>query len=1003
MGDRNIETLLKTGSWTIPSRSRSPHPYVYHETLEAHVSNESSDRRPYEDDQPSRSHNYSSSRDYSDRPTREYSDRPAKPYHDEPPKTYNDGPTRSYNDIPARYRETPSYYSDVRPQSNISVPKSKRAPRPLVEEEHESLAKESAESLAGVVSDEEPPYRGEVDQQPLLLPVHEHNPERRFVIIPGAGEDGSATEDEHYETNTCRKYVIVPPNEEGKDKKESKDDKGDRKPAETAKRQELPRRKSHQDLPRLDTHLDERDQDPTARVRRSNSRHDREKPVIDQDSWDRPSARDERSARPGPPRDDELLTPAVKYSNSTRRDREYRAYDTGKNPASARSPSTRGDRVDPRTTSDNRGPSTRLDPGYPPSAGGHKRASSTVSGPPRDDRTRDRPRSMVYPIGNFEGFDDGGADDIMSFMAPGINFDPSRKKPETSPQRGPQSSQHRNHRAGEGMPIPQAYVARHGRSNTRERNDYSSDDSHRGRRQPRGERPYPTHPSMEPEYPPEMVSPEQARVPKPRTGSPLPFPTDDSPDPSPQHATFPRHTRGRSDYRSNSPSPPRRRGTGHGRDASMSTSSQPGSMAGSLGRTNGLDSRRPQAKNPAIGILRQESSLDPKSPVMYWQKGRFDPLDETSSPAAQVISVRRYLEDASKGLLPQLPTCHFQNPTSPYKASEAGQWMTLQRAENFIICPDCYKDVFANSTYQHLFLPAPPPQQPVSCDFGSQFWYRIAFILSLKHNHTDLRLLQAASLVAARHQPCAGGVRATRIWYGILSPNSRHPRPIPGFEVCSSCAKTCEALLPNLAGVFVPLDNNEPMKGTCEMHYSPDRKRFMDLWDHLEGVSDQAVKMMMAPDLVLLADKVRDTVHYEECKRNTPLRNKKWFMMERLPEMTVCGECFWEVVVPLLEQGRQDGGDVKGEIPRNFYKHMQRVEGLASCQLYSERMRNVFRLAAERADWRFLEKEVLERMRAIVEIEKRYKVLMEMKREGADEEMVEGEVQELIRKLKVVE
>ncbi|KAK4171958.1 hypothetical protein QBC36DRAFT_83015 [Triangularia setosa] len=986
MGDRNIETLLKTGSWTIPSRSKSPHP----------------DRRPY-DDQPPRSYNDPPTRDYSDRPTREYNDRPTRSYNDEPPRSYNDGPTRSYNDIPARYRETPSYYSDVQTRSNISVPRSKRPPCPLVEDEHESLAKESGESLVGVASDEEPPYRGEVDQQPLLLPVHEHNPERRFVIIPGAGEDGSAAEEEHYEANTCRKYVIVPPNEDDKDKKENK---GDKNPAETAKRQELPRRKSHQDLPRLDTHFDEGGHDTNPQIRRSNSRHNKEKPVIDQDSRDYPGARDDRSARPGPPRDDELRTPAVKYSSSGRRDREYRAYDTGKSPASARSPSTRGDRVDPRTASDNRASSSRLTPGYPPSAGGHKRASSTVSGTPRDDRSRDRPRSMVYPIGSFDGFDDGGADDIMSFMAPGINFDTSRKRPETSPQRGPRN---RNHRAGEGMPIPQAYVARHGRSGTREKNDYSSDDSHRGRRQPRGERPYPTQPSMEPEYPPELVSPEQTRAPpKPRTGSPLPFPTDDSPDPSPKYGTFPGHRRGRSDYRSNSPSPPvsppRRRGTGHGRDASISTSSLPGSMAGSLGRTNGLDSRRPQAKNPAIGILRQESSLDPKSPVMYWQKGRFDPLDETASPVTQVVSVRRYLEDAGKGLLPQLPHCRFPNPTSPQKASEAGQWMTLQRAENFIICPDCYKEVFANSTYQYLFLPAPPPQQPVSCDFGSQFWYRIAFILSLKHNHTDLRLLQAASLVAARHQPCAGGVRATRIWYGILSPNSRHQHPIQGFEVCSSCAKTCEALLPNLAGVFIPLDNNEPMKGTCEMYYSPERKRFMDLWDHLEGVSDQALKLMVAPDLVLLADKVRDTVHYEECGRNRPLRNRKWFMMERLPELTVCGECFWEVVVPLLEQDRQgEGGDVKGEIPRNFYKQMQRVEGLASCQLYSDRMRNVFRLAAEHGDWRFLEGEVLGRMRAIEEIDKRYKVLMGMKREGADEEAVEGEVQELIRRLKVVE
>lgn len=66
--------------------------------------------------------------------------------------------------------------------------------------------------------------------------VYEYNFERWFVIIFGVGEDGFVIEDEYYEINICWKYVIVLLNEEGKDKKESKDDKGDRKFVEMVKR-----------------------------------------------------------------------------------------------------------------------------------------------------------------------------------------------------------------------------------------------------------------------------------------------------------------------------------------------------------------------------------------------------------------------------------------------------------------------------------------------------------------------------------------------------------------------------------------------------------------------------------------------------------------------------------------------------------------------------------------------------------------------------------------------
>lgn len=56
-------------------------------------------------------------------------------------------------------------------------------PPASVESEAESLAKEHVTSPSSVVSDEEPPSRGEREQCPVIMEVHEYNPERRFVIM----------------------------------------------------------------------------------------------------------------------------------------------------------------------------------------------------------------------------------------------------------------------------------------------------------------------------------------------------------------------------------------------------------------------------------------------------------------------------------------------------------------------------------------------------------------------------------------------------------------------------------------------------------------------------------------------------------------------------------------------------------------------------------------------------------------------------------------------------
>jgi len=249
-------------------------------------------------------------------------------------------------------------YEPSRP--NIGIPRvaklpsrAKQPPPPCVEDEDESLAKEHLSSVVSDSSDEGPKHRGDIDQQPILLPVHEHNPERRFVIVPGAaGEDEPKTAQARYDANTCRKYVIVPSEKDGESGESGNEDKRKRdspkenpsrfeeeRPGSRKGRPEIVKRKSHQDLPRLTTDLHPEEPEPS--IRRSSSRRDREKPLVHQDAQGYSSSRDRSSARPS---DNDFLSPAaVKSKSARRRDRAYSDVRSDAGPRSGRSPSTRRD------------------------------------------------------------------------------------------------------------------------------------------------------------------------------------------------------------------------------------------------------------------------------------------------------------------------------------------------------------------------------------------------------------------------------------------------------------------------------------------------------------------------------------------------------------------------------------------------------------------------------------------------------------------------------------
>lgn len=400
---------------------------------------------------------------------------------------------------------------------------------------------------------------------------------------------------------------------------------------------------------------------------------------------------------------------------------------------------------------------------------------------------------------------------------------------------------------------------------------------------------------------------------------------------------------------------------------------------------------------PVMPSLDQEASFDRPSPGLpppeprvsssqlsqdtAWQPAPFDPTKDGLKVDQPTMSYRRYSEDIGRGELPEIPDC-------PRRKGAIGKadWLALPRCDNFNICPTCYTAVFDKSPFRNEFVPMPfrPADKLIVCDFGSSPWYRIAWLLTIKNGQAGLRLFHQIAQIAnmASSQPCPGDRESVRVWYSIRDP--RQQSTLADFSVCYECCKTIEILLPNLTGIFVPQQPAAvPSRSYCSMHFHPTRKRFVLYFDALETVSNDALANASAPDLTRLSRVIGRLAAFAECRQDRPVRDQSWHVMQYLPEFTVCGECFEEVVKPDLEAG---------VVARNFYMKPQRLP-VATCHLYSKRMREIFERACRRSDPQYLENKVLERQTIQADIQGR---MQHLYRYGDRDDRTNREVDRLL-------
>ncbi|KAF2447199.1 hypothetical protein P171DRAFT_355947 [Karstenula rhodostoma CBS 690.94] len=316
-----------------------------------------------------------------------------------------------------------------------------------------------------------------------------------------------------------------------------------------------------------------------------------------------------------------------------------------------------------------------------------------------------------------------------------------------------------------------------------------------------------------------------------------------------------------------------------------------------------------------------------------------------------------------------LPSCPRSEPSSKYN-----DWYTLQNCPSFDICPSCYEGVFADTPFSRYFTQARRYERPVErcCDFSSP-WMRLAWLLTIKQRRQSLDLLYTLVTISDQERPCPGdrelGADHT-VWYGISDP--RDGIHVANFALCPCDLRMIEELFPSIKGYFTRIPSSTspyiiPPTYTCSLRVKS--RRFPKFLDLLVELDAEAQALNQHPHIARFVQLAREHAFKAECQRDKPLLHKAWHFIPVLPELTVCQECFDELIWPHLAPPSSSSPSAPSTIPKLFTRIIQPVPGEdpelgSSCCLYSPRMRNIFETAVQEENFGYLERQVLERKRA---------------------------------------
>ncbi|KAJ5980567.1 hypothetical protein N7481_007865 [Penicillium waksmanii] len=304
-------------------------------------------------------------------------------------------------------------------------------------------------------------------------------------------------------------------------------------------------------------------------------------------------------------------------------------------------------------------------------------------------------------------------------------------------------------------------------------------------------------------------------------------------------------------------------------------------------------------------------------------------------------------------------------------------WYTLKGLTHLEICPTCMSQI-AHSRYRDFFTPSlsKPPNQAVRCAF-SNAWVRLAWTQMIKKQHDSLEMLYQMTRPPPGTRPCPGRTITDQTWHRVIDPDTG--LYLPRFQVCGTCARKVRILMPPHRDTFHHCP--EPSERVCD--FVTNSPRFVQFIDLLDSAATRAeLDPSRRPDTREFLSYARRKVVLRDCRRDRPTMST-WHYIPALPELSVCEDCYDEVVWPLAKNNHS--------IARMFSTSMRLLPGdgpnrcrEATCQLYSARVRARFRDAVLKGDFPALKSVALRRFEAEQRFRDRREELLIAEKRGYD-------------------
>ena len=305
---------------------------------------------------------------------------------------------------------------------------------------------------------------------------------------------------------------------------------------------------------------------------------------------------------------------------------------------------------------------------------------------------------------------------------------------------------------------------------------------------------------------------------------------------------------------------------------------------------------------------------------------------------------------------------------------------TLVGAENLSFCKLCldYIGKFVGTSQFRERAPSGDHDRPVQCALGNDIWIQLAWSLACGPQSSDprapppdLHRLREVAKVDEKFEACPGFGDHRRTWYGILDANQK---VVDQFRVCRCDLQKIRRLMPKVSELLVRLpDFMLRCEHSCSIR--ADSKRANMYLGCMQGMEEAAVAANKVADPTPLIKLIEDRPRFRECPRDCIREVQLWHFMDTFPDLTICEECFDLIVEPEIEKGQP--------IARLFNRAVQPLSSYdvvgRSCQLYSPRMRRIFRDAVKSNDLEYLKDKAMRR--------REMEVYLRQRRETAEDDV----------------